>query len=107
MKALIVSRLGFSERIIEKLKESGIKEFVDYFKHYKEYKGTDDIVKAVKNLNCDSTIIVSNFYTALTLLANGIKIVFVIVPKHHGLTEIISADVYEVRGNVSVLNYKI
>ena len=107
MKALVVSRLSLGERLIQKLKENGVKEFVDYFKHYKEYKGTDDVIKAVKELKCDTAVVTANFYTAVALLANGVNTVFVIVPKHAGLTEIISADLYVVHGNVTVLKYKV
>ena len=107
MKALVVSRLGLGERIIEKLKESGISKFVDYFKHKDGHREVYDIISVANEQGCDSVAIISNFYLATLLLANGIRTVYVIVPRYHNYVEIISGDVYEIRGSINVLHYKV
>jgi len=107
MKALVVSRFGLGERILQKLRESGVTEFVDYHRFKDHYKEICDILNVANEQGCDSVIIIANFYLATLLLARGFKTVYVIVPRYHNYVEIISGDIYEIRGDISVLHYKV
>jgi len=107
MRALVLSRLSLSERIIEKLKESGIKEFIDFYETHKNWRDSNDVINAMRSSGCNTVVIIANFRLAVTLLAKGVETVYVIVPKYHNYVEIISGEIFEIRGSVSVLSYKV
>ena len=103
MKALLVSRVALSERIISELRNSGITEFVDYFGDRKSWRNSDDIEKAAKESGCDTVIVIANFRVAMELLAKGFKRIYVIKPKYYTTTEIVAGDVVIVEGSVKAM----
>jgi len=100
MRLLVVSRLSLHDNIIKALRRRGIKEFVDYFKHKQAYTDEKDILQVYNMEKCDSVAVICNFSLAVRLMAHGVDTVFIIVPKLHTLTDIVSADVYKINGKV-------
>ena len=107
MKALLVSRLGLHGRIIEKLRRYEVREFEDYFRHKNTWKSTDDIVKIARKVNADCVIVITNFRLAIELLAKGFKRVIVITPEVHSMTEILSAKITILEGEVKAVEFTV
>ena len=102
MKALIVSRLTLSDRIIRELRESGIDSFADYFEKKDTWKTPADILEVAKEEGCDAVVIVSSFYATIELLSAGIKRVYVIIPRYATPIEIAGARIYAVEGETKL-----
>lgn len=103
MKALLVSRVGLSVRILEELRKLGVTEFVNYYDRYDSWKTGGDIVNVAKEIGADTVVIIANFKTALEILAGGIAPVIVIVPKFTTFTEIVTGRIHIIDGNVRIL----
>ncbi len=103
MKALVVSRLGLGEKVLTELRNAGVKEFVDYFKQKNVWETSKDILDVAKAQNCDTVVVITNFKLAVEILANGVKPVFVVIPRFYSATEIVNADIYEIYGDITVL----
>jgi len=103
VKALLVSRVGLSVRLIEELKKIGVTEFVNYYDVKKGWKSATDIINVAKEIGADTVIVIANFKVALEVLSNGISPVIVITPKFHTFTEIVTGKVFVVDGDITIL----
>jgi len=102
MRVLLVSRLGLSNALIRELRKMGLKEFVDYYKYRSSWSDEKDIIAIANAHKCDTIAVISNFNLAVRLLANGVKTVFVIIPRLHTPTEIVSADICMLEGEIKM-----
>jgi len=107
MKALLVSRLGLHHRIIERLRKYRITEIEDYFKHKNTWRTVEDVVKIARKVNADCVIVISNFRLATELLAKGFKRVIVITPSIYSMTDILSAKITIIEGEVKAVEFTI
>ena len=103
MKALLVSRVGLSVRLIEELKKLGITEFVNYYDRRDSWKTARDVINVAKEIGADTVVIIANFRVALEILASGIAPVVVITPKFTTFTEIVTGRIHVIDGNVRIL----
>ena len=103
MKALLVSRVGLSVRLIEELKKLGITEFVNYYDRCDSWKTARDVINVAKEIGADTVVIIANFRVALEILASGIAPVVVITPKFTTFTEIVTGRIHVIDGNVRIL----
>ena len=103
MKALLVSRVGLSVRILEELKKLGVTEFVNYYDRYDSWKTARDVINAAKEIGADTVVIIANFRVALEILASGIALVIVITPKFTTFTEIVTGRIHIIDGNIRIL----
>ena len=102
MRVLVVSRLGLGSGVIRALRKFGEREFVDYFKLRTVWRDEKDIMQVFNQEVCDSVAVISNFRLAVTLLTHGAKKAYVIIPKLFTPTEIVSAEIYKIAGDVKV-----
>ena len=102
MRLLVVSRFTLHSNIIRQLRKFGEREFVDYFKHRHTWRDEKDIMQVFNMEVCDSVAVISNFNLAVRLLAHGVKRVYVIVPRLFTPTEIVSADIYKIMGDIRI-----
>ena len=103
MKALLVSRVGLSVRLIEELKKIGVTEFVNYYDKRNGWKTARDVINVAKEIGADTVIVIANFRTALEILASGISPVIVITPKFTTFTEIVTGKVFVIDGDITIL----
>jgi len=103
VKALLVSRVGLSVRLIEELKKWGVTEFVNYYDRHDSWKTARDVINVAKEIGADTVVIIANFKTALEILASGIAPVVVITPKFTTFTEIVTGRIHVIDGNVRIL----
>ena len=103
MKALLVSRVGLSVRILEELKKLGVTEFVNYYDRRDSWKTARDVINVAKEIGADTVIVIANFKVALEVLASGISPVIVISPKFTTFTEIVTGRIHVIDGNVRIL----
>ena len=103
MKALLVSRVGLSVRLIEELKKIGVTEFVNYYDKRNGWKTAGDIINVAKEIGADTVIVIANFRTALEILVSGISPVIVITPKFTTFTEIVTGRIHVIDGKITIL----
>jgi len=96
MRALVVSRLSLG-RVYESLMKLGVRDFVDFYEKKDKWKDENDLMEIAEKENCETAVIVANFWLALRLLAKAkLNKVFVIAPKAVGVNEIYRAKIYEI-----------
>jgi len=103
VKALLVSRVGLSVRILEELKKIGVTEFVNYYDMRNGWKSATDVINVAKDVGADTVVIIANFKVALEVLASGISPVIVISPGFHTFTEIVTGKVFVINGDITIL----
>ena len=103
MKALLVSRVGLSVRILEELRKLGVTEFVNYYDRYDSWKTARDVINVAKEIGADTVIVISNFRVALEILASGIAPVIVIAPRFTTFTEIVTGRIHVINGKITIL----
>jgi len=103
VKALLVSRVGLSVRLIEELKKIGVTEFVNYYDKRNGWKTARDVINVAKEIGADTVIVIANFRVALEVLSSGISPVIVITPKFTTFTEIVTGKVFVIDGDITIL----
>ena len=103
MKALLVSRVSLSVRLIEELKKIGVTEFVNYYDKRNGWKTAGDVINVAKETGSDTVVIISNFRVALEVLSSGVSPVIVITPKFTTFTEIVTGKVFVIDGDITIL----
>jgi len=101
MVTLIVSYKPLGDLVLKKIaKHINLAKAVDYFKVAERFKESKDVVEVARKLKADAAVVVANFKLACELLANGCKVVAVVMPKITDRVEIVKADVYILIGEL-------